>query len=220
MSRIVRAGCKDVKPSASDKHPSNVCDARNRKRSADCLSNAADSNRDVNDWLTQSVKKRKVAPADTVGELLGPNREPSSPDADSGYSSVNENLDVAHAAEDTSREPAKGSRGGIDTSLPPLSDVRQMFEDLVARIDPVSLKNSPFKLNVATLCSGTDAPIFALNLIQDAMQAMGYDGAFEFEHLFSCEIEPFKQGFIRRNLPHGTIIFRDVVELAGSKGQA
>ncbi|KAK4042658.1 hypothetical protein C8A01DRAFT_13781 [Parachaetomium inaequale] len=95
-----------------------------------------------------------------------------------------------------------------------------MFEDMVARLDPIALKESPITLNVATLCSGTEAPIFGLNLIQDALEANGYGAGFEFEHLFSCEIEPFKQGFIRRNLPPGTLIFRDVVELASAAGSA
>ncbi|AEO59218.1 hypothetical protein MYCTH_2307313 [Thermothelomyces thermophilus ATCC 42464] len=91
-----------------------------------------------------------------------------------------------------------------------------MFEDMVARVEPVSLKESPVRLNVATLCSGTDAPIFALSLIQEALVTHGFGAGFEFQHLFSCEIEPFKQGFIRRNLPPGTLIFRDVVELAST----
>jgi hypothetical protein len=114
--------------------------------------------------------------------------------------------------------PGQGRKleGGINTSLQPLSNVREMFEDMVKRLDPAPMREFPFQLNVATICSGTDAPIFALGLIQEALQALGYGAGFEFKHLFSCEIEPFKQGFIRRNLPHGTLIFRDVVELAGA----
>lgn len=107
----------------------------------------------------------------------------------------------------------KGNRG-LDTTLPPISDVREMFKDLVKRLNPTVLGNRPIQFTVATLCSGTDAPIFALGLIQDAMEAAGLGIGLEFEHLYSCEIEPFKQGFIRRNLPEGTLIFRDVVELA------
>lgn len=95
-----------------------------------------------------------------------------------------------------------------------------MFEDMVERVHPTSLKENPIKLNVATLCSGTDAPVFALNLIDEALQAMGFGSVLEVNHLFSCEIEPFKQGFIRRNLAEGTTIFRDVVELASSDDKA
>jgi hypothetical protein len=113
-----------------------------------------------------------------------------------------------------SGESDRGLRHGIDNGLPPISEVREMFEDMIQRLNPVALKNNAVQLNVATICSGTDAPIFALGLIQDAIQAMGFGIGLEFQHLFSCEIEPFKQGFIRRNLPEGTLIFRDVVEMA------
>lgn len=119
-----------------------------------------------------------------------------------------------------SGERGKKTKRGIDSGSRPISDVREMFEDMVERLNPSTLKERPVKLNVATLCSGTDAPIFALGLIQEAMQATGFGTPFEFEHVFSCEIEPFKQGFIRRNLPEGTLIFRDVVELAAAKDRA
>lgn len=104
--------------------------------------------------------------------------------------------------------------GGIDYSLPPISDVREMFADMVQRLGPKAVTERAVDLNVATLCSGTEAPIFALRMIREAMEAMSPDATLEFKHLFSCEIEPFKQGFIRRNLPEETLIFRDVVELA------
>ncbi|KAL2198168.1 hypothetical protein P885DRAFT_34567 [Corynascus similis CBS 632.67] len=91
-----------------------------------------------------------------------------------------------------------------------------MFEDMIARINPIDLKGASIRLNVATLCSGTDAPIFALDLVRDALVTQGFGVELELNHLFSCEIEPFKQGFIRRNLPPGTLIFRDVVELAST----
>jgi hypothetical protein len=110
----------------------------------------------------------------------------------------------------------------INYTLPPLSDVHEMFQDMVRRLHPEEMKQYPIKLNVATLCSGTDAPIFALNMIQEALHDTQFSACFEFEHLFSCEIEPFKQGFIRRNLPHGTVVFRDVIEMAnaGRDGEA
>lgn len=195
--------------------------AGKRKRSVDSHSNSSDRDSDGGEPLPRTtIKKCKVSPGN-----------------------ASESMDSAHALGDSSSANADGPMGldppanhaigerrkhkksgimAIDTSLKPISDVREMFEDMVFRIDPIALKESPIKLNVATLCSGTDAPIFALELIQDALQAMGYGEGFEFNHLFSCEIEPYKQGFIRRNLPHDTTIFRDVVELASavSTGQA
>ena len=128
----------------------------------------------------------------------------------------------AEAADaDASPSPSRGkAKRGINNDLRPISDIREMFEDMVERVHPTSLKENPIKLNVATLCSGTDAPVFALNLIDEALQAMGFGSVLEVNHLFSCEIEPFKQGFIRRNLAEGTTIFRDVVELASSDDKA
>jgi hypothetical protein len=46
------------------------------------------------------------------------------------------------------------------------------------------------------------------------MAANGH--TFKVEHVFSCEIEPFKQAYIERNFSP-PILFRDVCELGGSK---
>ena len=193
--------------------------AGKRRRSVDCHSNANDRDSDGGEPLHgPTIKKRKVTPGN-------PPVAPAAEHGDSSSANADGAMDVDTPAGNPIGEPKKNNKSGkpsIDTSLQPISDVREMFEDMVTRIKPVVLKESPIKLNVATLCSGTDAPIFALGLIQDALQAMRYGAGFEFSHLFSCEIEPYKQGFIRRNLPHDTKIFRDVIELAGavSTGQA
>ncbi len=138
-------------------------------------------------------------------------------DVDTSFSSIDLTMDVDFPAGGTTNKPGKHPKRVIDSSLPPISDVHEMFEDMVKRVNPSALAKTPIKLFVATICSGTDAPILALSLIQDAMQAMGHGAGFEFDHLFSCEIEPAKQGFIRRNLPHPTVIYRDVMELANIK---
>ncbi|EAQ84686.1 hypothetical protein CHGG_08700 [Chaetomium globosum CBS 148.51] len=88
------------------------------------------------------------------------------------------------------------------------------MEDMVKRFGPVALQKSQFKLKVATLCSGTEAPIFALNMLLQYFKAINPHGVYEVEHIFSCEIEPFKQGFIYRNIPPGIILFRDAGEMA------
>ncbi|KAL2130896.1 hypothetical protein VTI74DRAFT_5802 [Chaetomium olivicolor] len=131
-----------------------------------------------------------------------------------------EPMDVDPTSCDTCDGPTKKLKRGIDSTLAPISDVVEMFEDMIARLQPLVLKNAPLTLAVATICSGTDAPIFALCLIQAALQALGYGPGLEIRHVFSCEIEPFKQGFISRNMPPATVIFRDVVELSTSKDQA
>jgi hypothetical protein len=73
----------------------------------------------------------------------------------------------------------------------------------------------PIHLVVATVCSGTDAPLTALSLIQEAALKLYGTEFLTYRHLFSCEIEPYKQAFIRRN-HDPPIIFRNVVELGAS----
>ncbi len=69
-------------------------------------------------------------------------------------------------------------------------------------------------LNVATICSGSDAPLFALPDSELGCEPLGHGRRSKVNHLFSCEIEPFKQAFIRLNVNENVVIFRDVVELA------
>lgn len=135
---------------------------------------------------------------------------------------VSELSDEAASDSPERRNASRSSLNWIDNGLRPIWDVREMFEDMVNNLKPTKLAERPIKLNIATLCSGTDAPIFALDMLQDAMQVLGFGTPFDFKHLLSCEIEPFKQGFIRRNLAPDTLIFRDVVELAmaSPKGKA
>ncbi|KAK4240227.1 hypothetical protein C8A03DRAFT_31703 [Achaetomium macrosporum] len=170
--------------------------AGRRKRAASEVSDVAGQNIDGGGRVLR--KRQKVAPKDP----------------ESSSSSANEAADDDSYADDSFGESAEKPKVRIDRSLKPISDPREMIEDMVARLKPEALKKSPVKLTVATICSGTDAPIFALNLLQDGLRALGFGAGLVYEQLFSCEIEPFKQGFIRRNLPHGTPIFRDVVEMA------
>jgi hypothetical protein len=79
--------------------------------------------------------------------------------------------------------------------LPPISDLQQMFDDIVSRLpDLKSLfgKSGGRKLRVATMCSGTESPLLALGLMGRSMRSQGI-GKLEIEHVFSCEIELYKQ---------------------------
>ncbi|KAK1728703.1 hypothetical protein CaCOL14_005443 [Colletotrichum acutatum] len=66
---------------------------------------------------------------------------------------------------------------------------------------------------IATMCSGTDGPILALREFVEAATACGYPGLLQYSHVFSVEIEPFKQAFIRRNAAPSGPIFRNVVDV-------
>jgi hypothetical protein len=140
--------------------------------------------------------------------------------------------------------------GGKDLEV--ISDIQHMFDDMIARnIVPSpdtpgripalisllqKLHNRP--LRVATMCSGTESPILALDMLQNAIRDavrqhpsiipipwssvesssssnttdIPYEKLFQVEHVFSCEIEPYKQAYIERNF-HPPLLFRDIREL-------
>lgn len=70
------------------------------------------------------------------------------------------------------QDVSAGSSAGLDKSKPPLSEFRQIFEAITTKalalgFDDVleELKDTPIR--VATMCSGTDAPILALRSIEN-----------------------------------------------------
>lgn len=66
-------------------------------------------------------------------------------------------------------------------------------------------------LRIATMCSGTESPVLALDMMSRSAEDQ-YGVKLQIEHLFSCEIEPFKQAYIQRNF-QPPILFRDIREL-------
>jgi len=139
--------------------------------------------------------------------------------------STAEDADHDHTSSDADAEP---SEVDIDestlsnvaaaiqdpSSLPPISDICDMFRDLVGRVP--QLKDvvdhlAGCKLRVATMCSGTESPILALELIQKSTSDL-YGLDLDFEHVFSCEINAFKQAYIERNFCP-PLLFRDVCEM-------
>ncbi|KAF2455324.1 hypothetical protein BDY21DRAFT_380841 [Lineolata rhizophorae] len=125
----------------------------------------------------------------------------------------------ASAAPKSDRPQTKRSmpiplKNGIKGQLKPISGIEEIFADLVGKavsldfLGAVKALHRP--LRVATMCSGTESPLLAMEMVSDALEARGL-GALPFEHLFSAEIEPFKQAYIERNFSP-PIIFRDVTE--------
>lgn len=81
--------------------------------------------------------------------------------------------------------------------LPPISDLQLIFDDIVSRVPTVTDlfgSKGGRKLRVATMCSGTESPLLALGLIGRGLQSRKL-GKLELEHIFSCEIEPYKQAY-------------------------
>lgn len=94
----------------------------------------------------------------------------------------------------------------IKRTYEPITAIDEIFADLVRRA-PLTKQLVCQRLRVATICSGTEAPLLALRLI-----ARHLDNGLDIEHVFSCEIEPFKQAYIQRNFAP-PLLFRDVCEL-------
>ena len=74
-----------------------------------------------------------------------------------------------------------------------------------------------YLLTNSQVCSGTDAPALALQIVSNELADKGV--SLRVDHALSCENEPFKQAYIARNFP-GVALFNDVVELASKATEA
>jgi hypothetical protein len=92
-----------------------------------------------------------------------------------------------------------------------------MFADLVARIPQIKevWPSVSRVVNYASRPCALALRLLTLELICRAILDQ-YDVALNVEHVFSCEIEPFKQAYIERNF-HPLILFRDVCELGKTR---
>lgn len=116
-------------------------------------------------------------------------------------------------------KPARTSKTkpglGIDQSLPPLASIEDIFADMASNALQLGLDAALKDLrgrmiNIATMCSGTESPLIALQLLSKALEEDG-EVPFRINHVFSAEIDPVKQGYIERNF-QPNILFRDVRE--------
>ncbi|KAK4333158.1 hypothetical protein RTBOTA2_001878 [Rhodotorula toruloides] len=108
----------------------------------------------------------------------------------------------------------------LNLSLPPMHKLENIFSHIVERnAEKLSkvVSNLGRPLRVATMCSGTESPILALRLMFRALEAQK-GIKVEVDHIFSAEIEPFKQAYIERNFAP-PLLFRDVTELPNDKAR-
>ncbi|KAI9877173.1 MAG: hypothetical protein M1830_004631 [Pleopsidium flavum] len=110
-------------------------------------------------------------------------------------------------------------KNGINEGLPPIKNIVEIFDDITKKAIKLGLGEAiqhlgSRKLKLATMCSGTESPVLALQLVSESLKKY-YGINFEIEHMFSAEIVPFKQAYIERNF-HPSIIFRDVREMIHS----
>ncbi|KAI0885480.1 uncharacterized protein GGS22DRAFT_199782 [Annulohypoxylon maeteangense] len=115
--------------------------------------------------------------------------------------------------DEASADPSSDGRGGknqLDLTLPPISDIDAAFWDMAKKsIELLDEKNGQIMLRVATMCSGTEAPLFALEMLRDSWERLQPGRQFlQFLHVFSAEIVGFKQAYIMRNTD--ATVFNDV----------
>lgn len=121
--------------------------------------------------------------------------------------------------------------------LPIISHPQGMFDDMISvqltdngtNVDiliPMLKKLHNRPLRMATMCSGTESPVLALDMLSKAIDDFYHahkenfhginvnndEPLLQIEHVFSCEIEPFKQAYIERNF-QPPLLFRDIREL-------
>ncbi|KAJ2894510.1 hypothetical protein MKZ38_007460 [Zalerion maritima] len=116
--------------------------------------------------------------------------------------------------------PKTGHKDNLES---PPADLNEMIHLMLKRVGVVENKKvfppgKPRSIRLGTMCSGTDSPVFALTELTRQLKAMaGFD--LEVDHIFSCEIVPFKQSFIYRNTGVKTV-FRDVIDLGKNQREA
>lgn len=148
----------------------------------------------------------------------GTANETEADEGDEGVDMTEASSDVDMDASNTVNKKLVKTLAPDASDLPPISDIPTIFDDLVSHIPEikdVAEHVAGRKLRVATMCSGTESPLLALELIQNSIFDQ-HGVKFDIEHVFSCEIEPFKQAYIERNF-HPPLLFRDVCELGDSE---
>ncbi|GAA5896190.1 hypothetical protein JCM6882_008514 [Rhodosporidiobolus microsporus] len=180
---------------------------------------------------------KKPAPKKAKKQVASSDEDDSDSDADSDAEEEEEEEEVAQESDDDDEDedeeddeeltgiPSKSTstrrkkisnkaEDALDFSLAPMTDIYSIFDHLTEGFkDELSpaLKKLDRPLRVATMCSGTEAPILALRLMFRSLEAQTGVQA-EMQHVFSAEIEPFKQAYIERNFAP-PVLFRDVTEL-------
>jgi len=119
---------------------------------------------------------------------------------------------------------------GEESEVPALPDpherdIQWMMADMVQKLGSSAGIGAqeifdawPEVLRVGTACSGTEAPLVALRLIAEAIGKLPGGRAPKIDHVFSCEIEPFKQAYIERNFKP-PILFRDLRQLPQNRAE-
>lgn len=179
-------------------------------------------------------KKAKAAPSKSWGFLDGKQSKKATAPKKKPTTKPKVSDDSA-TAPGAGRSYGKAAYSAGD-DLPIISAPQEMFDDMISNkltdggkttnlIVPLLKKLHHRPLRVATMCSGTESPILALDMITKSIEDFfrskfkddkSFDHLIQIEHVFSCEIEPFKQAYIERNF-QPPLLFRDIRELGNDQ---
>ncbi|KAH8043594.1 all-trans-retinol 13,14-reductase [Aureococcus anophagefferens] len=160
--------------------------------------------------------KPKAAPAaDDDDEEASPStskKRKSKSSTGSAFDVMMKSEDALPQKEGGGGEVLRGPRQRPARHQPP----HDIFADIVRRFPRSASSPSPWTGRSASRrCAPHGAPILAMDLTSQACEAQ-HGSPFPVEHIFSSEVEPFKQAYIQRNFAP-PLLFRDVRELGNKR---
>ncbi|PLB48961.1 hypothetical protein P170DRAFT_464536 [Aspergillus steynii IBT 23096] len=158
-----------------------------------------------------TTPKRRGWPRDTAERELYGFREPVTYASDEDV-----DLDTPELVHSRPYDGKKTYKTRLAEGLPPIHDLEEMYRLMTSKalelgLDEALKHMGSRPLRVATVCSGTESPLLALEMVRCHLETH-FDRTLPFRHLFSAEIVPFKQAYIERNF-HPRYLFRDVNQL-------
>eukprot|EP01065_Artemidia_motanka_P050637 TRINITY_DN870_c2_g3_i1.p1 TRINITY_DN870_c2_g3~~TRINITY_DN870_c2_g3_i1.p1 ORF type:complete len:1855 (+),score=402.92 TRINITY_DN870_c2_g3_i1:53-5566(+) len=139
-----------------------------------------------------------------------------------------EMLKDAVADSQAAKRPARGhnqctrtfrSVVGVDLCTSAADAVVAGMVRRVSSVLPKAMQMFPGGLRIGTACSGTEAPILGMQMVNEQRRLVGQT-EIPWSQTFSCEIEPFKAAYIARCVGGDVPIFHDVTELVAKDGAA
>ena len=162
-------------------------------------------------------KKRAKLVAAAVPNATAPRKPTAGPKALAKPANKSDDARINFTIGDMKEAKEASEAFDADEIAEPLASVTDAMHLVLRRMRNLGLDNvgkkGGVKLKIGTMCSGTDAPIFALRQLTEAAVGLGIVQLIDVEHKFSVEIEAFKQSFIQRNIAPTGNIFRDVTEM-------
>ncbi|KAK4233475.1 hypothetical protein C8A03DRAFT_38812 [Achaetomium macrosporum] len=103
-----------------------------RKRSANHLTHASSQDIDDGEYLPRPTKKPRVSTVNAFAASTHQGTESPPADEDPGSSNANGAMDANPLAGNAPGKAGNEPKDGINSSLPPISDAREMFEKMMA----------------------------------------------------------------------------------------